>query len=94
MAGHLAIPTKTIHTMWVSSFLSVIENDFNKVEYFKEIPKIGGGHFKRLTSDYFMNEEHGKVDFEVFSYTPIFGQCSYEIHLNSHKRINQVYLVM
>ncbi len=88
MAGHLPIKTEMFHEGIVNTI-----RDIKKLAYFKRYPHVTG-IVQRLTPDYEMNEDHGLVDDEIISYTPSTRDRSYEIHLDSSGKINQVYLVM
>jgi len=87
MAGHLPIPTRAFHR-------AVLKNirEIKPMKYFERYP-IKGGFAQRLTQDYQMNDEHGLVDDEIVSFTPEHRKHTYEIHLDSSGKINQIYLV-
>ena len=92
MAGHLPIePTIRLKRI-CKAFLN--DWDLKRILFFKHY-KVEGvdGYFQRLTSDYKMDEEHGKVDEDVFSFTPGHGRFIYEFHLDKGKNINQIYKV-
>jgi hypothetical protein len=88
MAGHLSIPTTQQHRDMLNKFPNIKEMGFFKRQ------EVDNGYIFRLSSDYAMDEEHGMVDDEIVSFTPLTMECIYEIHLDKDQKINQVYLVM
>jgi hypothetical protein len=92
MAGHLPIATKEFHRGLLRLFKSIIPikeaKEFNKIKFNDQ------KWFMRLSKDYAMDEEHGLVDDEVFSFIDLSKDHILEFHLNGEGEINQVYLVM
>ncbi|WP_300571180.1 hypothetical protein [Flavobacterium sp.] len=89
MASHYPIETKGEHIALVKELLDRIKS----LNFFTKIERAKGGHFIRLDERYEMNEYHGKVDKEIFSYTSPNGEIL-EIHLDDDNKINQVYEVL
>ena len=88
MAAHLPIPTTDKHIKMLSLF-----PDIQKRQHFKQYI-VEGGYMFRLPLEYEMNEYHGLIDAEIVAFTPDLKDKTYEIHLDSSGKINQVYLVM
>ena len=93
MAGHLPIPTTGEHLDIVRKFKAMV-GDIKNAKMFDRHKLTDDFHpyILRLSADYEMNEEHGKVDDEIISYNTM--EYSWEIHLDKNDEINQVYLVM
>lgn len=94
MAGHLPIKQKAFHTRLLKEFKDLTKADIKSVPFYKRFENQKKGYYLRLPDNYFMDEEHGKVDDEVICYTPSRRGCSFEIHLDKECKINEVYLVM
>lgn len=90
MAGHLMQPINAIHKERVKIALLI---GISKQRPFDRY-KVDSGWYQLLTSEYQMNEEHGKVDELIFCYIPKERDKIYEYHLDKDKKINAVYLVM
>lgn len=92
MAQHCPIPTTTFHKGIVNSFKK--KHDIKTVKFFERFPVTDKifPYVQRLTPEYEMNEDHGKVDDEIIAYST--QEKILEIHLNKNGGINQVYLVM
>ena len=88
MASHIPTPTTEEHFKMLSLFPEI------KTMPILKRMVVEGGYIFRLSSDYQMNEYHGLVDDEIVSFTPDSMHCTFEIHLDSSGKINQVYLVM
>lgn len=89
MAGHLAIPTDDLVIKVMKSFKK--KHKIKDLKIFERIPH-GVGTIQRLSSDYKMDEEHGKVDDEIIAIN--YQDRTLEIHYDKNEKINQVYLVM
>ena len=89
MAGHLAIPTDDLVIKVMKSFKK--KHKIKDLEVFERIPH-GVGTIQRLSSDYKMDEEHGKVDDEIIAIN--YQDRTLEVHYDKNEKINQVYLVM
>ena len=89
MAGHLPIPTDNLSIKVLRSFKK--KHKIKDLKFFERIPH-GACNIQRLSSDYFMNDEHGLVDDEVIAVN--YQDKILEIHLDKDEKINQVYLVM
>lgn len=93
MAGHLPIPTTGEHLNVVRKFKTMV-GEIKNAKFFDRHKLTDELHpnIQRLTPEYEMNEDHGKVDDEIISYNV--SDYSWEIHLDKNGKINQVYLVM
>jgi hypothetical protein len=91
MAGHLPIPTNSIHEDRIKSAKTL--NIANQ-KPFERIKLPNGGYYQNLTKEYEMNEEHGLVDDVIFCFTPKEMDKIYEYHLDKNGKINAIYLVM
>ena len=89
MAGHLPIPTDDLVIKVMKSFKK--KHDIKQLKHFERIPH-GVGTIQRLSADYQMNDEHGKVDDEIIAIN--YQDRTLEVHLDKDEKINQVYLVM
>ena len=99
MAGHLPIPTNNFHKglFEVCKLYTPLREgkDFDRVRV-----EGYGGYFQKLPIDYAMDDEHGMLDTEVYSFVPDDENSDeiYEIHLGRDEKnllkINQIYLVM
>ncbi len=89
MAGHLPIPiTNEIGTILNEAFKLEIKNKtpFEKI-------RTDVGFYQLLTDEYKMDEEHGKEDDLIFSFTPKHLWFVYEFHINKDGFINEIYKV-
>ena len=91
MAGHLPIPTNTYHNSVIKTAKKL---NIVNMKPFERIRVTNGGFYQNLTKEYEMNEEHGLIDDEIFSYTPSTLDKIYEYHLDKNGKINAIYLVM
>ena len=91
MAGHLPIKLDRMH---LKIIMQAIDLESEKQKPFERIKQKDDSFFQLLTKEYEMNEEHGKIDDLIFSYTPNTLDKIYEYHLDERGNVNQVYLVM
>ena len=89
MAGHLPIPTDDLVIKVMKSFKK--KHKIKELKVFERIPH-GRANIQRLSSDYKMDDEHGKVDDEIIAIN--YQDRTLEVHLDKDEKINQVYLVM
>jgi hypothetical protein len=89
MAGHLPIPTDDLVIKVMKSFKK--KHKIKDLKVFERIPH-GVGTIQRLSSDYKMDDEHGKVDYEIIAIN--YQDRTLEVHYDKNEKINQVYLVM
>lgn len=89
MAGHLPIPTDDLVIKVMKSFKK--KHNIKDLKVFERIPH-GVGTIQRLSSDYKMDDEHGKVDDEIIAIN--YQDRTLEVHYDKNEKINQVYLVM
>ena len=90
MAGHLPIK-KAGFPRLVQKSTSL--EQIQKLEYYKRY-KFLEHTLQRLPLNYAMDEEHGKVDYEILALTPKTRTCVFEIHFDKDMNINEAYLVM
>jgi|TARA_Y100000389_G_scaffold204481_1_gene257299 hypothetical protein len=91
MAGHLPIELDREH---LKIIMQAIDLEIENQKPFERIKQKDDSFFQLLTKEYEMNEEHGKIDDLIFSYTPNTLEKSYEYHLDERGNVNQIYLVM
>lgn len=91
MAGHLPIELDRMH---LKIIMQAIDLEIEKQKPFERIKQKDDSFFQLLTQEYEMNEEHGKIDDLIFSYTPNTLDKIYEYHLDERGNVNQIYLVM
>lgn len=94
MAGHLPIRQTIAHSNIVKKFREKYDI-LRMLFYHKYRVESLDGYFQRLpSSKYNMDDEHGKKDRYIFSYTPKHGEFILEFHFDQDWNCNELYKVL
>jgi hypothetical protein len=96
MAQHIPIGTGMFPKQMLDLF-GLTKEKIESEELFKRnfIEKINTYYQVLPVNEYFMDEEHGKIDkYVIYFYKLDEDEYSYEVHYDKDLKVNQVYLVL